>query len=275
MGKTNKTVAAAASQWVSGFCGNGNHEAPGGEFKHGERPKVACKGKFEASFGGKVTICTCHCHAKITELFETMGVERAWPTSNWRSPQDEAAFSDAQPKFDLSWLTEWRAPHTPEPLPENAEDLAPDVKAVDGGESGRSINEILPPNPAKPNGWEPGEYPRPAGALEWQVKLACDQWVLGAYPNVERLTPLNIVRIINDTRAPSTGAITNILVGWNEIGFAKVQLEAPRYFIGYTEAGLTLGVEKLRERHMATKGAASRAASARLRTGAGMSFKRR
>lgn len=272
MGKTNNDVA----QWISGFCSNGNHEAPGGEYQSGDRPRQQCRGRFElGSHGsGKVHFCACDCHAKINQLFKELNVERVWPDSNWRSPQDQLAFSEAQPKFDLSWLTTWRAPHTPEPLPENAGDLAPTVAEVDSGVSDRQVGDILPPNPSKPAGWEPGEYPRPQGALEWQVKLACDQWVLGAYPNVRELKPLNIARIIGDTRAPSTGAITNILIGWHEIGFAVIQLEAPRFFKGYTEAGISLGIEKLRERSAATKGAASRAASARLRTGQGMRLKR-
>ena len=273
MGKTNKDVA----RWISGFCGDGNHEAPGGEYKSGDRPRQQCRGRFELGGHGndKVHICACECHAKISALFESMGVDRVWPDSNWRSPEDQFAFSESQPKFDLSWLREWRAPHTPEPLPENAGDLAPTVAEVDSGTANRTVGDILPPNPTKPAGWEPGEYPRPAGALEWQVKLACDQWVLGAYPNVRELKPLNIARIIGDTRAPSTGAITNILVGWHEIGFAIIQLDAPRCFKGYTEAGISLGIEKLRERTAASKGAATRAASARLRTGQGMNLKRR
>lgn len=270
MGKTNKDVKATLA-YMSGFCGEGNHEAPGGEYKPGEAPRMQCRGRFEMTGPGKhrVVFCGCDCHAKITALFESMSVERVWPDSNWRSPADQFAFQDTQPKFDLSWLSEWAAPHTPEPLPENAADLAPTVADLDkeDGAQERTLDTILPPNPTRPNGWNPGDYPRPAGALEFEVKLACDQWLLGGYSSTT-LTPIHISRIIGRTsKTPSTGAITNILVAWAELGFAVVELTSPRHFKGYTEAGVQLGIEKLRERKAAQNGAANRASVARLRVG--------
>lgn len=238
-----------------GDCSSGWHEAPGGKYTPGDRPLPACRGLLIYSVSGieRVHLCGCDCHDQITAMFEEMGIPRAWPEISWRSEADRQAFKASQPQFNMSFLDDFKRAREPVALPANATDAAPRVHELEDGETKREVASIIPPNPkvtVDPD-WKPGSGPRPKGGLELEVKLACDAWVLGAHPGIEVLKPHHISRLISADRPPSTGAIVNILIAWGDIGFA-ITKTSPHRFLGYTEAGIKLGIEPLRERRSMT-----------------------
>lgn len=99
----------------------------------------------------------------------------------------------------------------------------------------------------------PNRELRAAGQLEREVKEVCDLYTIGLMPDVFQLTAGEIAKAINADNPPSTGAITNVLKRWHEVGFA-VHATGPHRFDGYTPDGIELGVEGL----YARKGRADR-----------------
>lgn len=102
--------------------------------------------------------------------------------------------------------------------------------------------------------FDPSEI-RPArlerGVLELEVKQVTDTY---DPDHPEPLTPHRIVKAIKanregqgifDRRDPSTGAVTDILKRWREIGFANLA-EKPQRFVGYTDEGMAHGLAALR-----------------------------
>lgn len=248
------------SSMMFGDCSTGNHEAPGGTWQPGERPRRACKGLLIYSVAGieKVHNCGCECHAKITAMFDDMGLARIWPESAWRSEADREAFKAAQPQFDMSYIKDFRQARVIIQLPDNAAEAAPSLEDLDGGEVKVAVASIIPPNPTvqlDPD-WTPGKQ-RVKGQLEYEVKLACDAWVLGAYPDIPTLKPHNIAQLISSEKPPSTGAIVNVLLAWGEIGFAITET-SPHRFVSYTQAGIQLGIGPLRERREMTTASSQR-----------------
>lgn len=100
---------------------------------------------------------------------------------------------------------------------------------------------------------------RVARQLEREVKEVCDMYTLGLMPDVIMLTTSEIAKAISVDNPPSTGAITNVLKRWHEVGFA-VHETGPHRFGGYTAEGIQLGVNKLYARAgRDARGAATRA----------------
>lgn len=103
---------------------------------------------------------------------------------------------------------------------------------------------------------EAGKRLRTSGQLEREVKEVCDLYTIGLMPEVFQLTASKIAKAIDSDNPPSTGAITNVLKRWDEVGFA-VHATKPHRFDGYTPKGIELGVERL----YAQKGRAERYAA--------------
>jgi hypothetical protein len=85
---------------------------------------------------------------------------------------------------------------------------------------------------------------RKAGQLEREVKEVCDKYTIGLMVEVTELTVTEIARAINVDNPPSTGAITNVLKRWSEVGFA-VHQTGPHRFGGYTPEGIEQGIAAL------------------------------
>lgn len=100
---------------------------------------------------------------------------------------------------------------------------------------------------------------RKSGQLEREVKEVCDRYTLGLLPDVDQLTTSEIASAINGDNPPSTGAITNVLKRWAEVGFA-VHETGPHRFGGYTPEGIELGIAELHNRRdRSARGAATKA----------------
>lgn len=237
----------------TGFCNSGWHEGPAPLSKGGQ-PIPRCKGLFETQSGGikQVFTCGCECHAAITEMYETAGIPRVWNETIWTSeemrqrrelglaydPAIVQACIDASRKKSVLELTEEHR----EPAPKLPEILEKDeVKTLDG---------ILPPNPfiEDPSRRDAGYRPR--GQLNFDVKIACDGWHLGAHPHIDVLNCTQISLLIDPNMPPSTGAITNILRRWATYGFAEIG-EGPLRFVAYTKAGIEFGYDELARNHKA------------------------
>jgi hypothetical protein len=100
---------------------------------------------------------------------------------------------------------------------------------------------------------------RKAGQLEREVKEVCDKFTIGLMVDVIELTVTEIARAINVDNPPSTGAITNVLKRWAEVGFAVHQTE-PHRFGGYTAEGIEQGIAGLiSNQGRSARGAATKA----------------
>lgn len=99
---------------------------------------------------------------------------------------------------------------------------------------------------------------RPRGTLESDVKVITDQFVTGqlALDEGTALTPHRIGKAIKENdnldSAPSTGAISNVLARWGEIGFAVIN-DTPKAFVDYTQAGRDNGLSALTEQSKAAR----------------------
>lgn len=246
----------------SGFCSNGFCEGRKITVKVPEgKPTPRCKGRFTHKIGmHKVTYCPCDCHDEVTELYTMTGVERVWPASLYQTAQDQDKWDKERAQYVFASIQS-------KPvivLPKNADVTAETVTveealgsaSEDEGESveGKPLIKLLiPPSPVVPI-QERAIRGRPPGQLELEVKLICDAMILGVAATTDReLKPVTISRLIDANNPPSTGAVTNILRGWARIGFATIK-EEPVRFVGYTNAGIELGIEPLREREKAMLG---------------------
>lgn len=104
---------------------------------------------------------------------------------------------------------------------------------------------------------------RSRGQLHYDVKRITDTYVTDAaslgLKDGEPLTPHRIVSALMttdslDTR-PSTGAVSNVLKNWREIGFAEIA-EGPTAFVDYTEDGRNLGLDAMKAAAAADRKAA-------------------
>lgn len=95
---------------------------------------------------------------------------------------------------------------------------------------------------------------RSRGQLHDDVKRITDVFVTDAaslgLKDGEALTPHRIVKALIQTDSldtpPSTGAVSNVLKNWREIGFAEIA-EGPTAFVDYTEGGRDQGMNAMRE----------------------------
>ena len=101
----------------------------------------------------------------------------------------------------------------------------------------------------------------PRTALESDIKLVCDAYVLGdlTVPEGKFLTPhviaAAVMRTRNDDTKVSGGAVAACLARWVEIGYI-VANPKPVAFIDYTDAGRNEGLGALKRAHSARLAAA-------------------
>lgn len=112
--------------------------------------------------------------------------------------------------------------------------------------------DIVPPSLRRP--YAPTATGRAArGELESWVKDACDVWLIDQeqFP----CTPAWIADEISKTQAitpPSVGAISAVFDRWSNLGFAKIE-KKPTRFVYYSAEGITLGLEKMKDRAKRSK----------------------
>lgn len=239
--------------------------------------------------------CECECHATITEMYQIAGRERVWPETGkwwkeddpdlpevpkfsgpWNDPSWYANKTDNKRHVTASQVEARRAADgelTPDEkrvrkaiehgmLPPNTDYVA-EVKAVTASEDDLKKEAILAMGlTPKANLAEAGESAgktgtRRSGQLEYEVKKICDKWALGLMPHVLTLTCSEIAKAINPSKPPSTGAITNVLLRWHEIGFA-FHRSGPHRFEGYTPEGIKYGPMVLQDKFMRGRRTATR-----------------
>lgn len=108
------------------------------------------------------------------------------------------------------------------------------------------------------------------GDLESEVKDVTDLFVEGGLDTEGKpLTPYRIVQAIKasrvahgfEARDPSSGAVTETLKRWRDIGFAEVT-EGPWAFVSYTPDAYAFGLIALKEKASAARKAKKAAAAA-------------
>lgn len=255
---TPKAPVKRKSTYVTGWCQNGWCEGVADVPGRKGLPTPRCKGLYESQAAGKKveTICAHDCHKSITEMYETAGIPREWPMSQW-SEEDMRLRRESGDLYDprvLEACLEDSRRRSVVVLDEQA--LTP-VPTLAEREVVTTLEDILPPNPyvGDPSRRDAGY--RPKGQLLFDVKIAVDGWVLGAHPHIPVLNTSSIASLVNEKMPPSTGAITNILQRWRQVGFANIE-ERPWRFLSYTEIGVKMGFDELAASYKA--GIASEAA---------------
>lgn len=202
--------------FLSGFCHSGWHEGTKALDGKGN-PAPTCK---------LYMTCPCDCHTKLFRLFEITGKERILvdssgyvrPPRNYWMPEDD-------PTPILSRGSDVVAPVF-------IESPAPDRVPA-------TLGRTFAPTPT-------GRAAR--GQLEAWVKTACDVWLVDepGFP----CTPVYLSEEISREEGiakPSVGAISAVFERWVKIGFAEIE-KKPTRFMRYTDEGIELGLEKLKER---------------------------
>lgn len=110
------------------------------------------------------------------------------------------------------------------------------------------------------------------GILEKLIKSVTDAYAQGliTVEDGAPLTPYRIARIIDERTGTktSTGAVTECLKRWRDIGFAELASgdDTPMAFAGYTDAAREHGLSALKARSRAAKKEAKAAATAAAKT---------
>lgn len=107
----------------------------------------------------------------------------------------------------------------------------------------------------------PETVPRARGRLEELVREVCDSIADGSIddPDNKPWTPHRLAAIITDRypgsgSPPSTGAISDTLHRWQEVGFAVIN-DSPLAFEDFTDAGRDEGLTALKAQHRAARSA--------------------
>lgn len=198
----------------TGFCASGWCEGINPKTKSGN-PAPSCQ--FHLT-------CPCKCHDMIDKMFEIAQMERiAVDKSEYHVERTFWMPSD-EPLAPLSSSQETTTPVL-------VESPAPD---------------LVPPTLRRP--FAPTTSGRAApGELESWVKDACDVWLIDEeqFP----CTPVWIADEIAKTQGikpPSVGAITAVFNRWVNLGFAVVG-KKPTRFLHYTEDGVRLGLDRMKQ----------------------------
>lgn len=200
----------------TGFCINGWHEGDKAVDWKGA-PVPTCTHYMK---------CPCSCHGELDRLFEITGRERILVES-----------SGYEPPHRTWWMP--------------SDDPLPALSTVNGA----PVTELLEsPDPTRiPATLRPAFKPTPTGRaargeLELWVKEWCDIWLVDE--STSPCTPAWLSEKIARDKAidpPSIGAISAVFVRWEKLGFAVFK-KKPTRFVGYTQEGIELGLDKLKAR---------------------------
>lgn len=170
--------------------------------------------------------CPCECHEMLWRMAAMTGMERILHENpEYTTPKSEYWMPDDNPEDWHSYRKE------DEPLPIFVDSPAP---------------EAVPATLVKE--YKPTVTGRAArGELEAWVKEQCDIWMIEGYHT--RCTPAWISdQIAHDQgiKEPSVGAIGAVFERWTKLGFAVIE-KKPTRFVRYTDEGIRLGLEKMKE----------------------------
>jgi hypothetical protein len=208
----------------TGFCSNGWCEGTKAKTWKGT-PAPTCK--FWET-------CPCDCHDLISKMFAMSDMERI-PVDESGYVAEDGGFKRITDADRAQWAAERAA---------RSSGMASDAPLVIESPA----PGIVPPSIQRT--FRPTASGRAArGELETQINQACAEWLVEQYP--WPCTPLWISETIGKAagiKPPSTGAITAALDKWQKLGYASVARKPVR-FTGFTEEGIRLGLEVMKEEH--------------------------
>lgn len=202
----------------SGWCAQGWCEGTKATDWRG-RPAPTCK---------MIGQCPCICHDMLTKMFAMTGAERLVIESSGYAP-----------------------PHRTYWLPED--DPLPALDRSSNGLVGTGPAIIESPAPdivpaTVTRDFRPTESGRtPKGQLELWVKEQCDIWLIDkpGFPCTPQWLSDHIAEDQGIT-PPSVGAISAVFDRWTNLGFAVIERK-PTRFIKYTDEGIRLGLERMKQ----------------------------
>lgn len=206
-------------RYPTGFCESGWHEGDKPRSFSG-KPAPSCKEFMK---------CPCDCHQNIWVMFEMTGRDRILVDNSDYRPERVIVFVDEIKPVEM--------PATVSSIP-GVPNHTPAAKSPAPG--------IVPP--AAPRIFDPTPTGRSArGELEAWVREVTDIWA------VERdvvCSPNYVSTEIGrrkGIKAPSSGAVDAVFIRWEKLGFAVIE-KKPTRFTGYTEDGVRLGLDVMKER---------------------------
>lgn len=239
---TSPAVNAKKFPYITGFCGNGQHENSKLLSKAGAS-RVACRGKYEFRFCA--VQCECWCHA----LFAAAGVTSDSPLSDTTDATDATESSDSgDPRASET------APSEPTTIPSSAiptqrstywswlvlqDHLEPQLKRL-------VMKLIFDQESEFVESAENIKERRKRGSLEYNVEAVCRLWLESKLP-YKSLIPTDVGMLINAMDPPSPGAIHAVFTRWNEQGLAEVA-HSPFRFLSFTSLVGEFGIDDFRRR---------------------------
>jgi hypothetical protein len=200
----------AASVWGrkgyrTGFCLNGQCEATS--------PKSLSGKPLKTCYFWKT--CKCRCHADITALYKSVGMER-------RDPTPEPSILPG-----MSLLESLHQGNVNEGIVRAATNV-------------RRQSEAIPKDTT-----ETAHMRKRPGQLEELVLDVCKRWLAGEF-EADVLSVSVIISQINEGRKPSKGAVGAVLDRWTAMGFAATSHEPVYCFMAISPVGLMLGLDGMR-----------------------------
>lgn len=212
-----------SKKYVTGFCLNRFCEGTS-PTNHKGQAMMVCTFWVASDKGA---VCSCKCHARVTQMFEAVGMPRI-PMQN---------------------------PHYDPPRNEFIVPTAEERIAAKMAASPSQVGVARPAEVIRTNHFD--ETPtgkRARGQLEDEVLLICSQFTRGELDE-EFLTPAIIAKMIDDLNPPSVGAIGAVFERWEKIGFAHCP-KKPVRFQSFTVDGMQYGLAYLKNKAKMAAGSA-------------------
>lgn len=237
---TEPTLNPKKIPYITGFCGNGQHENSK-LLSQGGALLPACRGRYEFRFC--VVQCGCWCH----EMFASVGIIQVHPLSE---PIDTPDAAESPVSSDPTAPETTRSEPTANPSPTVPaqrgtywswlllqEHLEPQLK--------RLVTKLIFDQESEfVESVENIKERRKRGSLEYNVEAVCRLWLEGKLP-YKNLIPADIGMLINAMDSPSLGAIHAVFTRWAEQGIAEIA-HSPLRFIAFTAVIDEMGIDKFR-----------------------------
>lgn len=244
---TTPAPPVKVSSYVTGHCGNDNHEGSKNLSQKGSL-FPACAGTYTYSFGILVT-CTCWCH----ELFKQAKAMQAAALTDVVTGTD---------KPETAPTVEMNGTSAPTP-PVVSVYSGPDVndfytKVLEHQDLTLQVYRFVSWHVFKVKGDKSLNDKtttgrRARGSLDINVEAICRLKFDGFIPN--ELTPANVAMLIDPIDPPSHGAIHAVFYRWKNAGYC-IMSDKPVTMIGFTDrvgkGGIT-GAKRISERERAAR----------------------
>lgn len=211
--------------YKTGFCSNGNCEGSARKSKSGASMPTCKWWK----------VCPCNCHKTFDMMFSASEMPRIL-VDNSGYVADHSAYSMPTPEERAAYAVSFTSDHADVPIV--IKSPAPDVTPT-------TIAHVFGPTVT-------GRAAR--GELEAWVKEQCDIWLIDneTVPCTPPYLAREIAKHQGFVREPSVGAVDAVLKRWVTLGFAVMEIK-PTRFVCYTDEGIRLGLEGLKDKFKRTK----------------------